>query len=290
MRLAEMSYIRAVEKAVVDLYGSHGALEEYKRRTIQCLVAADYTNPVAYTIETLLLYIGAEWLSSQDVGIEISLVLGIAIRLAMRMSIHRESSAHPDISPFQGEIRRRIWATLHEMDILYVFQLSLPTTIRQSGCDCGFLQDLSDSDFGEDKTELPPPRASIEPTEVSYVITKYRFTLLLGEITTLAESRSSTGPNYIQKYENALHEVRRMMPHHLQIPIAGASTTVNMFLTKQCIGIDRIYQLTQCILHRKFPLRAPEDSNSMRHRRLCIDAAMTLLNYQATIYLECNTT
>ena len=54
--------------------------------------------------------IGAEWLSSQDVGIEISLVLGIAIRLAMRIGIHRDSSVHPDSLPFQGEMRRRIWA------------------------------------------------------------------------------------------------------------------------------------------------------------------------------------
>jgi hypothetical protein len=236
----------------------------------------------------LLLYIRAEWLSSQDAGIEISLVLGIVIRLAMRMGIHRDSSVHFDITPFQGEMRRRIWSTLHEIDILYSFQLSLPTTIPQSDSDYAFPPNLPD-DFREDTTELPPPRESTEATAVSYTVTKYRFTLLLGYIVTLAESRNINS-NDILKYENALHEARRMMPPHLRISTAEATATVNMFLTKQRIGIDRIYQLAQCILHRKFLLYARADSNCMQHRRPCIDAAMTLLSCRAIIYLECNST
>lgn len=197
MRLAELSYLEAEEKVSSDLCGDHGALEEYRPRTIQCLVTADYTNPVAYIVEILLLYIGAEWLSSQGAGIEISLVLGMAIRPTMRMGIHRDSSNHSDISPFQGEMRRRIWATLHEMDILYSFQLSFPTTIRRSSCDCGFPQNLSNDDFGKDTRGLPPPGSLAEATAVSYTITKYRFTLLLGEIITLCESRNNTSPNDI---------------------------------------------------------------------------------------------
>jgi hypothetical protein len=138
MRPAELSYVEAKENTFPGQRGGPRALKEYKKRTIQCLVAADYTNSVAYTIETLLLYIGSEWLSSQDAGIEISLILGMTVRLAMRMGIHRDSNAHPKITPFQGEMRRRTWAALPEMDMLYSFQLSLPTTIRQSDCDCGF--------------------------------------------------------------------------------------------------------------------------------------------------------
>jgi hypothetical protein len=291
MRLAELSYIEAEGNAITDPFGGHGTLEEYTKRTIQCLVAADYTKPVAYTIETLLLYIGAELLSVQDASIEISLVLGMTIRLAMRMGIHRDSSAFPDIKPFQGEMRRRVCSTLHEMDILYSFQLSLPTTIRQSDWDCGFPLNIYDDDLREDATELPPPRALTEATAVSYTITKYRFTLLLGEIITVAESRNNISPDDVLKYENALREARRMMPPHLRIPNAEATTTtVNIFLSKQRIGIGRIYQLAQCILHYKFLLHARHDSSCMRHRRFCIDAAMALLNYQATLYLDLNST
>lgn len=290
MRLAELSYIEAEENTFSDPYGGHGALEEYKRRTIQCLVAADYTNPAAYTVETLLLYTGSEWLSSQDASIEISLVLGMTVRLAMRMGIHRDLNAHPKITPFQGEMRRRTWAAVHNMDILYSFQLSLPTTIRQGDYDCGFPWNISDDDFGEDIAELPPPKSPTEATEVSYMITKYRSTLLLGEILTLSESQNSISPGDILKYENALQEARQMTPLHLQIAAAGSTTNVGMYLIKQRISIDRIYQLAQCILHRKFLQRARHDVNCTRHRRFCIDAAMVLLNHQATMYLECNAT
>jgi hypothetical protein len=83
MRLAELSYVEAEENTVPSQGGGPRALGEYKKRTIQCCIAADYTNPVAYTIETLLLYIRSKWLSSQGAGIEISLILDMTVCLAM---------------------------------------------------------------------------------------------------------------------------------------------------------------------------------------------------------------
>jgi hypothetical protein len=173
MHLAELAYIDADADPFADEDGSHGVAGQWKKRTVQCLVAADYTNPVTYTVETLALYIGAEWLSSRDAGIEVSLVLGISIRLAMRMGVHRDSKGHRGITPFQGEMRQRLWAVLHEMDILYSFQLALPNTIRRSDYDAALSRNIYDNDFGDDSTDLPPPRAPTEATEISYTITKY---------------------------------------------------------------------------------------------------------------------
>lgn len=44
MRLAELSYVEAEENTFPSQSGSPRALEEYKKRTIQCLIAADYNE------------------------------------------------------------------------------------------------------------------------------------------------------------------------------------------------------------------------------------------------------
>ena len=85
-----------------------GAGGGYKNEAIDCLVAGDFANPGVHTIEALILYAQTEWVTSQDATIEISVVIGMTIRLAMRMGIHRDSRSHPEITAFQGEMRRHL--------------------------------------------------------------------------------------------------------------------------------------------------------------------------------------
>jgi hypothetical protein len=144
LHLPEVSYAEEPNTELTEVTG------KYKLRTIQCLISADYTNPVGYTIETLMLYMEAEWAASQDPGVEASMVLGLAIRLAMRMGMHRDSKAFPHLTPFRREMRRRLWAVIHSVDIFYSFQLSLPPVIRQSDCDCGLPMNIRIEEFGED--------------------------------------------------------------------------------------------------------------------------------------------
>lgn len=90
-----------------------GYVSEYRRRTIECLVAANYTDPKMYTAECLILHIYADWTGSRN-GVEVSLLLGITARLAMSMGMHRDSmdQERHGIKPFQGEMRRRVWGEL----------------------------------------------------------------------------------------------------------------------------------------------------------------------------------
>lgn len=284
LHLAELSYELAEEEPL----GDHRVVGEYKKQAIKCLVASDFTNPVAYTIEALMLYVEAEWMGTPDAGIEVSLVLGMVIRLAMRMGMHRDSRAHPGITPFHGEMRRRVWAVLHKADILYSFQLSLPTTIRQSDCDCALPRNIYDDEFEENSIELPPSRPLTEVTEVSYTIAKYQLLLVLGRILEVSESRDDISSAAVLKYENALHEVREQTPPHLLLHSANEQTKVPENLIQQRINLDRIHQLGQCILHRKFLAQARRDPTFMQYRRSCIDAAMALLGHQANLCSEWN--
>lgn len=78
---------------------------EYRLRTVQCLVVADYTRPVEYTVETMILYLFGEWSSRYDADLGLWLITSLITRIAMRMGYHRDSEWFPSITPFKGVCR-----------------------------------------------------------------------------------------------------------------------------------------------------------------------------------------
>ena len=239
-----------------------------------------------YTVETLILHVLAEWMSSQDSSIEVSLLLGIVIRMAMRMGMHRDSRAHDGLTPFQGEMRRRVWAIIRTMDIVCSFQLSLPATIHHGDSRCAIPRNIFNDEYSKTIKELPPPRQSSEATEISCTIIKTHLALELGKVLAFIESEDDPTYDDILKHEQSLGEVKRMIPQHLNVSSTEELSTVSAELRKQRIDVDRLYQVSQCVLHRKSLSQVRHDISKLQHRGLCIDAAMTLLAHQATLYLD----
>lgn len=75
---------------------------EYRLRTVQCLVAADYTKPGEYTVETMLLYIFGEFSSRWDADMSLYLINSLVVRVAFRMGYHRDAKWFPSLTPFQA--------------------------------------------------------------------------------------------------------------------------------------------------------------------------------------------
>lgn len=90
---------------------------EYRLRTVQCLVCADYTKPGEYTVETLLLYVFGEFSSRWDADLSLWLISSLVTRVAFRMGYHRDAKWFPSLTPFQAVSQarifsgRRVWLT-----------------------------------------------------------------------------------------------------------------------------------------------------------------------------------
>ena len=285
LRIAEVR--KETDDISTDLSPDHFDLVAlYKRLTIQCLVVTDYTKATTYTLRAFLFYLEAEWLVSQDSTIEISIVIGMIVRLAMHMGIHREWKAHTDLSPFQAEMRRRLWTAFHCMDIMYSFQLSLPPIVRQEDCDCASPRNIRDEDFSKDSVELPPPRPLTEVTEVSYMIAKKQLAFVLDQVLKATEHNGEISRDEVRKLEELMLTSRNSLPPYLQMTFAGKTAAIPQHIQKQRLSLDRLSQLAQCMLYRKFLSRAHQDEKLMHYRRSCIDAALNLLSHQAEIYLS----
>lgn len=75
---------------------------EYRLRTVQCLIEADYTKPGEYTVETMVLYLHSEYLSRWDADVGLWMIGSLIIRIAYRMGYHRDPKYFTSLSPFQA--------------------------------------------------------------------------------------------------------------------------------------------------------------------------------------------
>ncbi|KAG8412126.1 hypothetical protein J3458_014320 [Metarhizium acridum] len=82
----------------------------FLEQIVQCLVLGNYSHGAPYAIEALLHYFVLERMRAGDTQAETWLLMGIILRLAQRMGYHRDPSHFPGITPFQGEMRRRVWS------------------------------------------------------------------------------------------------------------------------------------------------------------------------------------
>lgn len=73
---------------------------EYRGRTVQALGACDYTRPNVYTVETLVLYVHAEYMTRLDVDFGLYLVVGTMVQIAMR-------STPPPLPPSPFSLRKK---------------------------------------------------------------------------------------------------------------------------------------------------------------------------------------
>ena len=74
----------------------------YRILTIHCLVAGDYLRPSKYTIETLTLHFAVNQNMNRDTYIGNWILIGVVIRIAMRMGLHRDPSHWAKYSTITG--------------------------------------------------------------------------------------------------------------------------------------------------------------------------------------------
>jgi Fungal specific transcription factor domain len=255
----------------------------FRVQAAYCLIHDKYTTPSKSTIEGLLLYIQTEYFRSADAQHEIWLLMGMALRLAMRVGIHRDSARYKGISCFDAEMRRRIWALMSQLDSLFSFQMGLPRMIHKGLADTQPPRNLLDEDFDENSETLPPPRPDSVFTPVSYLIAKGQIADVFGLIADHVASTEPTSYQSVLQLDKQLNEAYAACPAHLQFRSVGQSVTELPHSIMRRYNLEILYQKSRCVLHRNHLCEGRSDPRYTNSRRICIDAAMTLLHHQGTI-------
>ncbi|CEJ57780.1 hypothetical protein PMG11_06461 [Penicillium brasilianum] len=286
MRLAMLSYYREGDEPpefrgkAMDMAGT------FRNSVAQCLTLADYTKPHRFLIEALVFHLYGDFSQTRDAEISVWVLSGVIARLAMRMGYHRDSKMFPNITPFQGEMRRRVWSFVRQADLLFSFQVGMPSMLRTTDTDTELPRNLYDDDFDEDCKELPPARQLSEPTPISYLITKSRLSYAFGRVNEHYSAVSSSSYDKVMELDADLRRGRDLIPDHLQIRPMDECQLDPVSLIMSRFSVMTVYHKAQCVLHRPYLIRARENPRFTYSRRTCIDSALEILEFQAILHAE----
>lgn len=286
MALAVSIYNRSEDPLPSILESPTAVMDIYRKRSAQCLAQSNYTSPGKYKVEALFLHAMSEFYASQDTQVGVSFILAITARLAMQMGYHRDASHYPNISAFEGEMRRRQWVTLCQLDTLISFQVGLPKTIQSWHYDTGLPHNLLDQDFDPSSEHLPPSRPDTEPTPSSYARNKYRLMSVFARISDLSYSHSKVPYEEILEIDRHLEEAHSLLPPIFRIRSMDQSITDSVELIMKRYSLESLYQKARCVLHRRYLAEARSNLRYAYSQWVCISAAKEILRHQVDIYNE----
>jgi hypothetical protein len=93
-----------------------------QQRTVQCLVLGRYAIANAYALEAFLFHLQSSFMGKDHPSVNPWFDMGTIIRLAFRMGYHRDPSNLSGITFFDGEMRRRLWLNVVQIEALISYQ------------------------------------------------------------------------------------------------------------------------------------------------------------------------
>jgi len=247
----------------------------------QCLVLGEYHRPQKYAPEALAMYGHCRTLQSLDPPRETGAILNIVIRMSYQMGYHRDPDSFGCFTVFDGEMRRRFWATLKQMDLMVSFQLGLPSIICLDNCDSKSPRHLLDSDFDTDTKTLPMPRSEDEVTRLLWFIVKDRLMESFGKVCQDALSFKEKSDDEILQLDQEIRKMRSTVPDVFRPRTVADSIADPPFIIMTRIYIDFICLKSICVLHRKYMARGNASSTGP-----CVEAGMKLVTQFLDIYKE----
>lgn len=255
----------------------------FRDRTVHCLVLGQFTRGGPHVLETMINNIGSEVFLSKDPDIGLWLLLGMLVQIALSLGYHRDPSNLPNMSPFTGEMRRRVWAAVVQMDLRLSIQMGLPRLLKSQQCDTAEPRNLLDSDFDEATVELPPSRPETEVTPVLYGLAKNRIDSISGLIGDLVADTREHPYSEILELHRKLQEAEASLP-----PIFRWQPISQSFMVLPQIVLYRVWlqlavQRLVIWLHRKYLAPSYAQEQYEHSRNACVQAAIKILEFQQLI-------
>ncbi|KAJ5129160.1 uncharacterized protein N7515_005199 [Penicillium bovifimosum] len=204
---------------------------------------------------------------------------GSLIRSATTMGLHRDPTRFPKARPFYSELRRRLWATIVELDLKISLDRGVPPSVDLDECDCDAPSNWNDADLFPEMESDPAPLSTALYTQNFYhtLLTKtlplrYRIAKKINSL------------RFDLSYDDALRmgdELSRATQHTSSLfddnahSCASDQSERHRFAQSLHLFIMRKFLLA---LHRPFSLsvvRLPKCSYS---RKICLEESLGILS------------
>lgn len=263
-------------------------VNKYHSLAASAAVLADFTKPKQYTLECLITYTAG--LRSNNAFVNVWLMIGLIVRLALRMGYHRDPSHYPAITVFHGEMRRRVWSIIGMIDVLISFQLGLPSMFKTIQSDTQPPRNLLDRDFNTTTQVLPASRSIDELTPSSYTRAKLRIVRVFADAAELSHATVAPPQEETMRLDQELEAAKAAIPPLLQMPDISELVTDPAEQLMCRFNLDLLYLKTKIVLHRRFMLTPMSQLSTFEQqrgigqsRKNCIECALRVLQHHSTL-------
>lgn len=266
---------------------AHERVMNFKSCAGWALLWGKYNQPTFATLPAFLLYVESHFQFNRATQMTCYVLSGVLIRLMLKMGLHRDPSKLANITPFEGEMRRRLWNMAIQLDLLVAFHMGLPSMLQGIETDTQIPRNLEDNDFGEDSMELPPSRPDTDYTYMTYANNKTKILRIFAQLA--RQAHALTPPSYaeVMQLDTQLQETWDAVPDFIKPrPLAECVGDPPSLITQR-YGLASLHQKSLCVLHRRYLAEAIPKSEHEYSRKRCLQAAMTLMDYQYTIWDAC---
>jgi hypothetical protein len=212
------------------------------------------------------------------------LEMGTVVRLALRMGYHRDPDETTSIPKFEGEMRRRVWLHIFQIDALASFQMGLPSMIPTEYCDTQVPRNLYDTDLYVGMEKLPRSRPYAEVTPILYGIVKSGIMRVFKKIVARTHSLATPGYDDILALDLEMKEVYERTPNILRRRNVGESFMDSSDIILERCTLELLFLKGIVVLHRRYIRHEPQNPTFEPSRRFCLEAALEILARQADIY------
>ncbi|UNI18953.1 hypothetical protein JDV02_005182 [Purpureocillium takamizusanense] len=267
-----------------------GRIKHYRSCAGWALVWGRYAQQPSFeTLTAFVLYVESHFMFNRAAQMSCYVLSGASLRLMFKMGLHRDPSRllAADLSPFEGEMRRRMWNLATQIELLVAFHMGLPSMLQGVETDTALPQNLQDDDFDEDSAALPPGRPDTDHTLMTYPIHKSKILRVFGQIARLAHALAPPTYAEVMRVDGLLQKTWGELPPFMRVKPLEECVGDSPHLIIQRFGLAAVYNKCRCVLHRRFiaePHLRPEHDYS---RQQCFDAALSLLRYQHVIWTSC---
>jgi hypothetical protein len=208
---------------------------------------------------------------------------GALIQDGISLGLHR-STQHMagKMSAYNQEMRRRIWATVQELDMQASFDFGLPTAISQLHYDVAPPSNLDDSQFDESTEELPESRPSLDYTFSSYQYLSRQSLPLRLEL-----SRFLYGPPGQSDYDEVVRYTEALQREISNLPAWDDASSSSKSPKRPILAYTMLHiQLRQYMLplHGQYVKLAKTNSRYEFSERASYEAARDIISLHHRLY------
>lgn len=254
---------------------------QFMNMAARCLTAGRYLDAKAWSVEALTMHIHARSVQKTDADASVWSLYALAVRLAQRQGYHRRwDKVSSKLTPFDAEMRRRVWLVLQSYDMVLSHQHGMPPMIHEDTFDTETPTNVTDEDFDEDSVSINA-RPPTDPLPILAYITKSKVLPILRRSMVYPLGIKSSRWQEVSETGQELEAWYASIPPCLRYrPIREASFTDPNYTIMHRAMLEITYHMAVCALYRPFLSSALQLGQGCEHAGAlehCRRAALRLI-------------